>query len=531
MLAYKLKIKYLSDPEFVVNEQKNYSFAYRKYYSNYGNITDEFIEDLRTEFFLDSWQYESLRTDCETKISQIKTLRKQNQERQKEIKKELKSEKNKKKRFKLRRKLKELGKFTNIVFGSKELLRRISFLSNDKSKNSKELENLKSEFQKRRILPVCIGGETYRNGNRKFEFKLSENKVVYKPFKDKKIEVEFICSKKQQKELIKLQKLIDQNLKIPVTIKLSKEYIWIHFDEETLSGFNFDMKEFKKQLKQIPKEDREKQKSWLSKKFREEKESRQLKNKLSYRFFAVDLNPQYIGWCICDYIDGKIRIITKGCYNLSKLSNKLKLSSDNKQQISQNNKRKFEICNIWKDLFSKTIHYKVGYFVMEDLNFKPKTINQESKEFNRKVRNIWHKTLTTNLIAKYCNSIGIQKREINPCYTSFIGNIQHKSIDPINSSIEICRRGAFKFVKGSFFPRLSRSDFDTMSRLIYKSRDVQNKTMVDQKVRSLTRWGDLFYLFKQTGLKYRRFLEDLEKDSYKEFSFFSPNSKVTLYEF
>ena len=136
------------------------------------------------------------------------------------------------------------------------------------------------------------------------------------------------------------------------------------------------------------------------------------------------------------------------------------------------------------------VSYKVGYFVLEQLNFREKNVNENFKEANRKCRNIWHRGVTGSLINKYCNILGIQKVEVNPCYSSFIGNIQNSYFDPISSSVEICRRGILKFKKEGFYPKLNLSDFNTMSNLINNQvRDVKGiKTELLEKLFECRTW-------------------------------------------
>ena len=61
---------------------------------------------------------------------------------------------------------------------------------------------------------------------------------------------------------------------------------------------------------------------------------------------------------------------------------------------------------------------------IEKLNFQKDIINQSSREFNRKVRNIWNLNFQKHLISKYCMELGIKLIEVLPIYSSFIGNIQ-----------------------------------------------------------------------------------------------------------
>jgi len=531
MLIYKLKIKNCSNKDLIKKMQEDYSFAFRKLYSNFDQINNKkFIDKLCFEYSLDSWLLNTLKFEVMFKIKRTESIKIKNNVLKQEIEKELKelenknSKKVKRRKFKLKDKLNRLSDFTNIVFGSKTLLRKLSFLSNDKEKNKKEIEKVKQEFQQNRILPVTIGGEAYHYGNRKFNFELENNKIVFKPVCKTKIEIKFICSKKQHNVLLQLQELINQNHVLPVMIRLSAEYVWISFDEEILNGFGLNEREMKQELKKISKDCKEKRKQIVKSYFDEQKD-RKLVGKTRNRYLEVDLNPQYIGWSICDKIDGKQTIIATGCYDLSNLSTKLRLSSGDPVQVYQNNKRKYEICNVIKDLFNKAVHFKVAYFVIEGLDFKDKIINEENKETNRKVKNIWHRTLTCSLIQKYCNCLGIQKIEVNPCYSSFIGNIKYKYFDPISTSLEIGRRGMFKFVKGAFYPKVTEADLDTMSRLITKSRDVQDKTELLRKLRSLSKWKDFFNFFKQTEIKYRQSLND----NVRRFSLFSLKSGVLTF--
>ncbi len=114
--------------------------------------------------------------------------------------------------------------------------------------------------------------------------------------------------------------------------------------------------------------------------------------------------------------------------------------------------------------------------------------------------------MTTNLISKYCNIIGIARVEINPCYSSFIGNIQHEYIDPVNASLEICRRGIYKYEKGKFYPEISEKDVITMSNLIEdQTRDnrYQNTECLKDIIQPTT-WVEWFNLFQKTKFRYRR---------------------------
>jgi hypothetical protein len=149
------------------------------------------------------------------------------------------------------------------------------------------------------------------------------------------------------------------------------------------------------------------------------------------------------------------------------------------------------------------------------LEFKQKGVNSESKQANRKTKNLWLRTITTTTIQKHCDELGVKIIKVNACYSSFIGNIQHNYFDPVAAAIEICRRGITKYLKGSFYPSLESSDIDTMCQL---GLDVQCKT--------ISTWVDAFKRFKTAGLRYRR-----ELQNFVETNLQSHKSNTLLYNF
>ena len=234
------------------------------------------------------------------------------------------------------------------------------------------------------------------------------------------------------------------------------------------------------------------------------------------------MNPEYIGISIQD----KDKIIEKRCFDISKLAAKSNQSSSNKETKYLNNKRKHEISMIYKNIFILCKHFKVSSFSIEDLNFKRKVLEDNNKEFNRKVRNIWNLTFQKQLILKYCNQLGIKLIEVNSWYSSFIGNINHRYFDPINASIEIGRRGLYKYEQNKLFPSITETNVDTMSRLL------QQDAAILRDVQRLKNWKDWFNIFKKTGNRYRYSLDECAKHtSYKEFSMNNIKSCIKIYNF
>ena len=70
--------------------------------------------------------------------------------------------------------------------------------------------------------------------------------------------------------------------------------------------------------------------------------------------------------------------------------------------------------------------------------------------------------------------VGLILRRVNPCYSSFIGNLVYNEYDPIASSLEICRRGIGQFTKGfKLIP-----DFDLDNIITDKIDDYVNLNQV-----------------------------------------------------
>ena len=140
---------------------------------------------------------------------------------------------------------------------------------------------------------------------------------------------------------------------------------------------------------------------------------------------------------------------------MDRLCRKTGWASSDPRQKKLNNKRKYETSIIVKELFKLAVHFRCSSFVMEDLGIKDEAFNEMSKEVNRKNRNIWNRALINQIANRRCNETGISLVGVNPCYTSFIGNIQHQYRDSCSASIEIGRRGLFKYINGMFYPHVT----------------------------------------------------------------------------
>ena len=375
-----------------------------------------------------------------------------------------------------------------VIFGGKKL-----FLQRCENKITKE------EFYKQRQIPIYRIGQSNAKGNSKFSI-ITEEYILFKPTRNEHILLTLeSVGKNYQKRLLELSELANQN-KIAIDFKLDTEYVYISFDLNKL------------------------------------KSERIISDKIKDRYFAIDLNPNYIGYTIIDWIDGQnYKIVDKGCFSLKKLNdyddslNGKGFSSESKERKYISNKRKYETMNISHKLVNIAEHYKCEYFILEDLTIKPKD-NKKGKKFNKKCNNQWDRNLIVNQIKKVCKLDKIKVLEVVPNYSSFIGNLvyrKEKLFDLVLSSIEISRRG-YEFVHQYIL-----KDKEIEKNIIFgnfeKDKEVYRKSLEELGVDfSFETFQELYSQIKESKVRYRF---PLENCSYAVFSKNSVRNYQTLYKF
>ena len=531
MITRKLNIIYCNDFNFIKDKVKRYSYAMRLMCKMIDESVDSnFITKFKERFQLTDIEYRSLVADAKAKITSMETNNENKKKKIEELNKRLFNNKDltKKEKYAIFNKISFLNKSlkNNFVFGGRDLLQKITREYNKKSNKDEKLLNeyLVEYRSKRNGIPCSIIGEANQKGNRFFDFsQLGDGKVTYKPFKGKKIEIQFKLPKKFKNDFLKLSEMTNKK-EISLTISLGLEYIYFTFDEERLNGYAIDEAERRADVREIkkqgyPKEIEVAKIKEIYKKYYDSQEEKKLAGKLKDRCVAIDLNPTNIGFSILDKTNDNIKIIHCGWFDMEKLCVKINKASYSKEQRHQNNKRKYELTVVLKKLFNIARHYKCSQFIMEDLNGDFENAN---KETNRKVKNLWNRNLLESIIRRRCNENGIKLITINPAYSSFIGNIQYNYVDAVNASIEIGRRGLFKYIKGTFYPHIRCKDLDTMEAKF--GIDVPNGTSFD--------WVGMYKSLKNSfpcsnefSHRLRTALNDIPRDVY---SMFSMNSHCSL---
>ncbi len=374
-----------------------------------------------------------------------------------------------------------------VIFGGKKL-----FIDRCQNKISKE------EFKIKKLRPIYSVGESPQKANRKFSI-ITENHIIFKPTKEEHFLLEINPSKNYQKYLSRLSDLANQK-KIPIDFKLDLNYVYITFD---LNKLKFE---------------------------------RIISDKIKDRYFAIDMNPNYVGYTVIDWIDGQnYKIIDKGCFSLKKLNDyddSLKgkgFSSESKERKYISNKRNYEISDIAHKLERITNHYKCEFFVMEDLSI-PSKDNGKGKRFNRLCNQQWCRNRFCNIIKKLCKLDKIKILEVIPNYSSFIGNLvyrKEKLPDFVLASIEISRRGY------EFNHQYILKDKEIKKNIVFGNFD-EDEVVYIQSLEELgiseqfSSFKELYDKVKKSKVRYRF---PLENSSLAVFSKNSIRNYQTLYKF
>ena len=328
------------------------------------------------------------------------------------------------------------------------------------------------EFKNTKSRGFTSEGECPQKGNRHFKFDIFNNTIIYKRNKKEHISLELPNLKKKIKEeLLKVQILMEEK-KIPVTIKLKNDYIFITFDESIVH------------------------------------ESLKMKDLKSNRVMGIDLNPNYIGFSVLEFKgDNTFSVLKKGVFDVS-LLNKNFNKNKKRHELRELNHKLIRICK----------HYKVSKICIEDLSIKSSD-KRQGKTFNRLCNNQWNREVTVSNLKVLTSTYGIELVEVNPIYSSFVGNIEYgnsNTPDMVASSIEIARRGYKKFSKRWFYPTLNLEKV--------KNKFNQWKEEIYSNVKS---WKELYDNIKKSGMRYRFQLN--ESDAVFERFYHKMNIKTYFY--
>ena len=332
----------------------------------------------------------------------------------------------------------------------------------------------KDELKDSRNTGIISEGEMNQKGNRLFKIDVENNCFIYKRACKEHYDLKIVekLSDKRRNILQKLEVLMSEK-KIPVTIRLKKDHIYISYDETIV-----------------------------------EKE-KQFKDLFKNRVLGIDLNPNYFGISIIEFNhQDKYHVIHKEVIDL----NELQKQSKNKihYELYEINHRILKLCKTWK----------VSKLAIEDLKFK-KSDKFWSKDLNRLCRNKFRYSFVKSHLNTLCNVYGVELIEVNAAYSSIIGNFKHGSEscpDMVAASIEIARRAYRKFQKGWIYPKIVNNQ---------RIQEVLGNQWKKELELAYMSWKGLSGIIKKSKLKYRFQLQPLNA----VFSHFDLKSGLSLYHF
>lgn len=333
----------------------------------------------------------------------------------------------------------------------------------------------KEQYKYKRLMPISSQGQTLQKGNRMFTLNIiNNNEVVFKI--NKKCHISIILPKLKKnfkQQLFNLQ--LSKN--ITYSVKLSDRFI----------TFSFQQKKEQITLNQN-------------------------------KFLGIDLNPCSIGVSISQNKDNKINTISTFQYNLSKLISNIKnnkKSSNDKSTKNLNNKLNHQLFQISKNIVQQAKFYQCKFVFIEGLSIQNKN-HTKGHKFNRLINNLWKRNILISNLKKRLSIYNIKLFQINPAYTSFIGNLTYDFTDPINASIQIARRGFEVIIikNKKFYPELN------------SIKDQWKKYLID----NCNSWKIFFDHIKNSKVKYRISLNQC-KHLFKVFRLNNYKSNVDLYKF
>ena len=344
-----------------------------------------------------------------------------------------------------------------VIFGG-----RNNFIKRVKGKLSN------SEFKKLRLRPIFIRGEANKYGNGRFHIR-DKNHIDF--VVDGKVVFTFRIKDRRCKILNTL-KHKQNNREIPITYRLSENKICLTYDRALVK----------------PKHN----------------------NKVFIdRLMAIDLNPDFIGIVIFDIDQNGHRRLYKAIvidwYDITDKQKNLHQQSSSELNKYYNNKRKFEIQQGGKYIVKLAEHYQCKFIVLEDLEFKSYSGFRISK---------WHRGLIYQSIYKHTTNTNIAVLQVDPAYTSLIGNAlcKHKIPDMCRSAYEIGYRALIGIKNGSFNENGVDEtsyihSFEITKNFIIETLESDDK--IDQ-CNNIKSYGELNKFIKENHINYRVSIKDCE---------------------
>lgn len=324
---------------------------------------------------------------------------------------------------------------------------------------------------------MSVAGHAANTGNRMFRIQedCETVKVNFIPGIQNSIFLKLISLSKKQQDIIKRLYESAQNKEQPITFSIDNEYVYISYDEAIL--------------------------------YKKEQKTKKIKN----RILAIDLNPNYLGWVVVDWLSSdKYKIIASGVYSIKQINdefyalNNNGIPSSHPFRIHNSNKRTHEIFEITNNLIHIANYYKVSLFSYEKLEFLKK--DRQSRKLNALCNNLWNREKMVQNIVSKCNIHQIKTLAVDAKYSSMYGNIIYRKEnlpDMVLAAMEISRRGY------EFYNQYITKEKEVEKNIIHPKSSVllgfgaeALEAFGIEKVK-VTKGKDIIKILKDSGIKYR----------------------------
>ena len=254
------------------------------------------------------------------------------------------------------------------------------------------------QWKETRNLPILLrGSSSDNNGNRKAKLTVTEdNSIVLKFNKTDHIKIQLPRMNKEQKRNLCLLQTLCEEHKTCFSLEVSPTTVSIIFDENILK---VERPTF-----------------------------------IRDRILSFDMNPNFVGISIIDWKSETDKTI------IHKEIVSIKDINDLDHNVYMTNKRKHETMHISKHIMQLALHFQCQTVAFEALSMKSSD-KKKGTRYNKLVNNYWIRNAFVNNIKKRCNIADVAFQEIDPQYSSFIGQLNNPDdYDSVAASIELSRR-------------------------------------------------------------------------------------------
>ncbi len=164
------------------------------------------------------------------------------------------------------------------------------------------------------------------------------------------------------------------------------------------------------------------------------------------RVLSIDLNPSRIGWAVVENdpcAPGSCRCVAWGLFEFPALARRLGLASDDPRSVAFTCKRRHELALLAQKVALLARHHRVSCAVTERLTFGARD-HGKGRRFNRLINQVWFRQGFLEPLQRRLAAHGIARDEVNPAYSSKIGNALWadplRIPDPACAAVEIGRR-------------------------------------------------------------------------------------------